>query len=394
MAMWVAYCHKEGLDVFQYKRGQWVKKASGDPARLKPIRGLFGKKILVIGRELLFNARKKFPPAPMKKLIKAVGLEIGEIFPISNPLFHCRLNGSSAACTILDIWAWEKELSDGLRKVFNFNYILPEDLIYSQETFEVKVIPYREMTHLIAHAGPKFLGSLSYPELNLNAQQIERFLSSMGRERSEIKRIVIHGALPFQLKGTDIPELVRAPERDYPPCLEDLGRLNLREFKVKRKNILPSRRDVLYRIPIYLLLGYGLVLYGTGHYVGQRADEIRQKIIAMDSKIDLKNSGKDVQNYSDIVEEVNGRISLRHSPLQTMDKIARHLPPGSFITRMMLSENNLEVSVSSKEPLSVIKSFGAVEGIKTARLKGAPMKDAVSGSYNFVIIMELTSNPS
>lgn len=390
MARWAAYCYKEGLEVFQYKRGRWVKKASGDPAGLKPIHGFLGKKILVIGRELLFHTRKRFPPAPMKKLIKAVGLEIGEIFPISNPLFHCRLNGSSTAYTILDIWAWEKELSDGLKKVFNYDYIIPEDLIYSQETSEVKVIQSHEMTHLIAHTGPKFLGSVSYPELNLDEQKMERFLSSMGRDRSEIKRIVIHGSMPFQLKGTDIPELVRAPERDYPPCLEDLERLNLKEFKVKRKDILPSQIGVLYRIPIYLILGYGIVLYVMGHYYGQTVNEIRQKIIALDSKVNLKNIGKDVEDYSDIVEEVSGRLSLRHSPLKTMDKIARHLPAGSFITRMVLNENNLEVSVSSKEPLSVIKSLGGVEGIKTAKLKGAPMKELGTDSFKFVVIMELT----
>lgn len=390
MAIWVAYSHKEGLEVFQYKRGRWVKKASGDPAGFKPIRGFFEKKILILGRELLFHTRKKFPPAPMKKLIKAVGLEIGEIFPISNPLFHCRLNESSTAYTMLDIWAWEKDLSDGLKKVFHYDYILPEDLIYLEETSEVKVVQYREMTHLIAHAGRKFLGSLSYPELNLNDQKMERFLSSLGRDRAEVERIVIHGSMPFQSKGADFPEVVRAPERDSPPCLEDLPQLNLREFRVKRNDVLPSLTGVLYRIPVYLLLGYGLVLYLMGYHYGQTADEIRQKIIAMEGKLPRQDMGKEVTDYSDIFKEINEKLSLRHSPLKTMDKIARHLPAGSFITRMVLSENNLEVSASSREPLSVIKSLGGVEGIKSARLRGAPVKDTATGSYNFVVIMELT----
>jgi len=393
MAIWVAYSHKQGFDIFYYSNGKWVKKGSGDPANLKPIRGFFDQKILILGREVLFHTRKRFPPAPMKKLIKAVDLEIGELFPISTPGFHCRLNESSSAYTALDIWAWESEFSEGLKKVFDYNYIIPEDLIYSPEASEVKVLQSDGMTHLIAHAGPKFLGSLSYPDLNLDEQRMERFLSSLGRERSEIKRIVLHGSTPFQPKGTGIPELVRAPENELPACLEDLGRLNLKEFKVKRRTALPSV-GILFRIPIYLILGYGLILYLMNYHYSQMADEIKQKIMATERKIPHQDTGRRGQDYSDILKEMNEKISVRHSPLKIMDKIASHLPAGSFITRMVLNENNLEISVSSKEPLLVIKSLGGMEGIKTARLRGTPVKDVATGSFNFIVIMELLSNPS
>jgi hypothetical protein len=65
-------------------------------------------------------------------------------------------------------------------------------------------------------------------------------------------------------------------------------------------------------------------------------------------------------------------------------------PAGSFITRLVLNENNLEISASSADPLSVVKALGGAEGIKTARLKGAPGKDSATGSYNFIVNMELT----
>jgi hypothetical protein len=73
-----------------------------------------------------------------------------------------------------------------------------------------------------------------------------------------------------------------------------------------------------------------------------------------------------------------------------MDILAKSLPVGTFINRMVLNQNNLEVSVSSREPLSVIKALGGAEGIKTVRLKGAPGKDAATGSYNFNVTMELS----
>jgi hypothetical protein len=56
---------------------------------------------------------------------------------------------------------------------------------------------------------------------------------------------------------------------------------------------------------------------------------------------------------------------------------------------MVLNENNLEISLSSKGPLSVVKELGGTKGVKTARLKGAPIKDSATGSYNFIIMIEL-----
>jgi hypothetical protein len=57
---------------------------------------------------------------------------------------------------------------------------------------------------------------------------------------------------------------------------------------------------------------------------------------------------------------------------------------------MVLNENKLEIIASSKNPLSVIKAIGSAEGIKTARLKGAPAMDMATRLYNFVITTELS----
>lgn len=391
MAIVVAYWHKDGLDVYRYVDKKPVKQASGSIDGLKPIRGGLDKKVLIVGRELLLYTRKRYPPAPKEKLTKAVGLEIGDIFPILKPAFHCRVCESSNTYTTLDIWAWDSESYGRLREVFPFNYVVPEDLAYSSEVPEVKVFQYKGMTNILAHSGDRFLGGASYPDAGIDEKDVERFLSGLGRYRSDIKQIKVYGAVPFQFKDAGISEISRVAQRDHPPCIDYLAGLNLNEFKVKGDIHLSSKIDFLCRILIYLILGYGLMLYLTTKNYDQVAWGIREKMNSIDKKISLnKDAGHKIGDYSDIVKEVNERIRARPSPVKVMDMIANRFPAGSFINRMILNENNMEISVSSKDPLSVIKALGGAEGVKTARLRGSPVKDSRTGSYNFIIMMELS----
>jgi len=391
MGMMVAYWHKDGLEVYRYVDKKLVKKASGRLDELKPIKGVLDKKVLIVGRELLLYTRKRYPPAPKEKLTKAVGLEIGEIFPISKPAFHCRVYESSTAYTTLDIWAWESEQYARLREIFPFNYIIPEDLAYFSDVPEVRLFQYRGVTNILVHSGDRFLGGASYPDSNINERDVERFLSGLGKYRADIKRIKVYGQFQLQFKEAKIPEISRMAVGDYPPCMDYLSSLNLHEFKVKGDYHLSSKIELISRVFIYLILGYGMMLYFTLRNYDQVAGEIRKKINSIDIRMSTnRGTGQTVTDYSEVVKEVNEKLSTRQSPLKVMDMIAGRLPPGSFVIRMVLNGNNLEVTASSKDPISVVKALGSAEGIKTARLKGAPVMDMATRLYNFVIMMELS----
>lgn len=390
MGMLVAYWHKDGLDVYRYVDKKLVKKASGSLDKLKPIRGVFDKKVLIVGRELLLYSRKRYPPAPKEKLTKAVGLEIGDIFPISKPAFHSRVYESSTTYTTLDIWAWESEQYTRLREIFPFNYIIPEDLAYFSDVPEVRLFRYGGITNILAHSGDRFLGGASYPDSGMDETDVERFLSGLGKYGSDIKRIKVYGQVQFQFEEAKIPEILRVPVGDYPPCMDYLSSLNLNEFRVRGDYHLSSKIDLISRVLIYFILGYGMMLYFSVRDYDQVVGEIRKKINSIDAKMSNKGAGQTVTDYSEVIKEVNEKLSTRQSPLKVMDIIASRLPEGSFIIRMVLNENKLEITASSKNPLSVIKAFGSAEGIKTARLKGAPGMDMATRSYNFVITMELS----
>ena len=377
MAIVVGYWHKDGLDLYRYVNKKPVKLASGSLDRLKPIKAVFDKKVLIVGRELLLHIKKRYPPAPKEKLTRAVGLEIRELFPISKPAFHARVYESSTAYTTLAIWAWQSEMYGRLREVFPFTYVVPEDLAYSSDVPEVKIFQYRGMTNILAHSGKEFLGGASSPDSGINDGDVERFLSGLGKYRSDIKQVKVYGSIPFQLKDAGIQEISRVAQGDYPPCMDYLPGLELKEFKVKGEIRLSSKVNLLFRVLIYIILGYGLMLFLTARNYDQTSGEIRKKIDSIGAKISLKDTGQKGRDYSEVVKEVNERMAARPSPLKVMKIIAGRLPEGSFLTRMVLDENNLEATISSKDPISVVKALGDAEGIKTARLKGAPIRDMV-----------------
>lgn len=388
MAIMVGYWHRDGLEVYRYVDGKPVRYASGHLDELRPIRAL-GKKVLIVGRELLLHTRKRYPPAPKEKLVKAVGLEIGDIFPLSKPAFHCRVFESFSTYTVLDIWAWESEPYSRLKAIFPFHHVVPEDIAYTSAVPEVSIFKYKGITNILAHSGTGFLAGASYPASSLDEKDVERFLFSLGRYRADIKRIKIYGSLPFHLKDDLVPEISNVADGEHPPCLDSVGGLNLGEFKVRGDYRLWPKADLIFRVAIYLILGYGLMLYLTLRNYDQAGGEMRQRLEAIERKIEAIDTGPKVKDYTATVDEVNEKLGARPSPVKVMDILARRLPEGSFISRLVLNDNNLEVTVSSKDPLSAVKALGGAEEIKRASLKGAPARDRATGSYNFVVTMEL-----
>jgi hypothetical protein len=143
------------------------------------------------------------------------------------------------------------------------------------------------------------------------------------------------------------------------------------------------------RIGLYLVLGYALMLSLTWSNYDQALRAIRGKTGEINKKLALADQGQPQEDYSTLIAEVNAKLKTGALPLKAMNLLARRLPEGSFINRIVVSENGIEVAVSSKDPLAVVKALGADGGVRKVNIKGAPTKDGGTGSYNFLMTMEL-----
>lgn len=395
--MAVAYWQKDGLEIYHFEDMKPVKYASGGLDSIKPFRGQFGKKILIVGRELMLHHRKKYPPSSEEKILKAVALEIGEIFPLQKPAFYCRIFQSFSTSTIVDIWAWESEQYERIREVFPFGFVIPEDLTYAVAEPEIKIIQCRGVIHILAHAGGEFLAGASYPGGGFLEEDAQRFISSIEYFNINISKIVIFGELPFAAEkilqadqvGSSRPVIIHAADVNFPVCLSYISALDLKPFKVAGSHRLWEKRDLLLRICLYLLLGYAAMLFMTLKNYDQAIDKINKRMATLNTTNQEVSRGGD--DYSDIYDEIKKKQTAGARPLAVMNMLAQSLPQGTYINRMILTDNQVEVFVASKEPLAVLKILGNIPGVNKISIKGAPVRNRNTSLYQFNMIIEFSS---
>lgn len=390
MGMMIAYWHREGLDIYRIVNNRPVKYAAGSLEKLAPVKKIADKKILIVGRERLLHIKKRYPPAPEETLKKAVGLEIGDIVPLSNPAYYCQVFEAFSTHIIMDIWAWETDQYQRLKEIFPFTAVVPEDLLFTSADPEMTIYPYQHMINMLVHGRGKFFAGATSPSDAVTQSDVDRFIQGLGQYRIDIKRMKIYGEMSFSSGNDQIKEIINAPVPLYPPCLDYFESLDLKKFRVKRDYRLLQKKDFILRIFIYLVIGYALMLYLTLRNYDQASYAIREKLNAIDKQVSTLNvdRGETADNQSTIIRELNEKLSARQSALSAMTTLARRLPRGSFITRMVFNENNTDVSVSSKDPLSVIRMLGDADEIKKVSIKGPPVKDRNTTFYNFNMTIE------
>jgi hypothetical protein len=339
----------------------------------------------------LMHIRKRYPPATKEKLRKAVFLEIGGLFPFTKTEFYCRIFRTISNYSELDIWAWEGDSYDKIREIFPFDHVIPEDLLFTANEPELRIFQQRGIVHMVAQGKGGFLGGSSMPLAGFDDGQVRRFLAHLNQVGEEVKKIRIYGLPEIQTNELSGLALVRSDERSYPLCLEGIAQTDLGEFKIRGEHrFIQALQPVLVmRICLYLVLGYGLMLFLTVRNYDQASSKIRQEIAAMDKKSVVADTLRPEMDYSDVALEMNAKLKTNVMPIKIINMLAQKLPEGSFVNRIMLADSNLELFVSSKDPLEVVRSLSDSDLVKKAAIKGAPNKDQSTGLYTFAMALEL-----
>ncbi len=393
----IGYWHKGGLEIYRLStskrgsgpaEGKIAKFASGGLDTLKPVQS-FGKIVLVVGRDLLLHTRKKFPPASLEDLKKAAALETGELFPLKNPSFFLNVFERTPSYTLADIWAWESSEYDKLKRVFPFTHVLPEDMAFISEESEISALGGTEVSRLIAHSKKGFLGVSSFRG-SVTRSNIEKLVKAVGRHEGEFKRVNLYSVerqAVADIHDAGFP-VVKKENRGYPACLENLSRLDLKQFSVRTEPAVMEYIDISMRTVIYLLVAYGLSLIVTGMHYDAASDEVKMKTAKLTASMASIAQGQRKKDYAEASDALKEKMKTQRSPLMAMQALADNLPDKSYVTRMVLNDTNLELTLVSDNPLQVVKAAGRTEGFKTVKLKGSPAKGP-TGSYSFYLAVEL-----
>jgi len=381
--LFVGYWYKNYLDIYKKAPKKWELLSSSKLNELKPFKCLLGKKILVIGKDKILHCRKRYPHAPYKKLLKAIKLDLYNLFPSKTLEFIALPFEKTSTYVLFDIWAWENHEFLQIKKFFPFSYAIPEDLAFYFDTPEIKIYKNKDLIIFLAYIKGKYLATAIFKN-SVSEEDFKKFFESLGIFKKEIKVIKIYGNILPKLNMN--LEIIRYPEPIYPPFLEDIPKLNLSSFKVKSKITFDLKKfEYFLRFIIYFLLGYSFFLYNLNYNYKLAIEEIKSSIQSL-KNLNNKNSQK---RYSKIFEELKNEINAYPSPLYILDLIAEKLPEGSYLTHLIINGKQIEVSINTQDIFSVLINFEKTPYIKNIKLKNQPIKDTSSGYYRFDLSFEL-----
>lgn len=393
--MHAAYWHKDGIDIYNLSHAEARKIASGQIEELKPVKA-FGKKILIAGRENLIHVRKRYPIINEKDIEKAISMEADEIFPMPRPSFCFRVFERTKMYTLVDIWAWDSSSAGRISSVFNFTHIMPEDLAFAFDKSEIVAYGFKDAVYITAHGGGKFLGASSFAG-SVDDKDVEFFIRSLGGSASGLKALRLYGRRVFDLKlsgpqlkqlGAGI-EIIKEKEKAYPICLDNIGGLELKPFRLRQAEIYSLNAETVLKAAVYIILGYAISLFFSIRNYDGSIKMLDNKIFELSKKQSASMDAKNKEGYAQVLSLLKERLGLRASPLDVMEVFAASLPEKTFLIRLVINEKNVHAYITSNEPLNVINALSIEKRIKSVKVKGAPFKDRNTGSYNFTLEVEI-----
>ncbi len=108
-------------------------------------------------------------------------------------------------------------------------------------------------------------------------------LKTISRHAGEFKRVNLYGGpeAVADMQGLGFP-VVKKETRGYPACLENLGKLDLKQFSVRTGPAILEYIDIGMRSVIYLIVAYGVSLIIAGMHYDAASDEVKTKTARAD----------------------------------------------------------------------------------------------------------------
>lgn len=391
MGKWqAAYWGDKGVDIYQVAdKGHTELLYSGSTEGLKKEGSGWQRRILILGRGNTIRLRKRYPPMNVKKLQSAIEIEAPDIFPMKNSSFHCRIAETDSTHIIANIWAWEREETDKLQTSFPFQYVIPEELAFLASPSGVYIYAIGSIVQVIAAGGGRFLDAASFPATAFSATDMALFLAGLADNISSIGEIRFYGNIKADVPPEFSSIVKKIAAERTPPFLEALRNASLKPFKRERR-LFPQfvNANTLLRFAVYGILAYGLMLFFTLHNYDKAIAGLRNKSLALDKEIGALDADQS-RPEEDIFRDIEARKLETVAPLKVLGVLAAELPEETCVKGLTLNQGMIEATISSRDPMALLKKLSGSRQISKISLKGSPVKDSVSGIYNSNFSLEI-----
>ncbi|MBF0518439.1 MAG: hypothetical protein HQK92_01800 [Nitrospirae bacterium] len=374
-AITACYIYESGFDYFKIGKDKVDRALNG---RVSFINKIFGKNVLIIGKELSFYLRSKYPPTGDKNLMGMISNELDELFPmITSPAFYFHVFEKHENYVLVDIWAWESGISGRIADEFPYNYTVPEDVLFKSPDYEISVLQNHGKTFLIAHGPEGFVGTRVFVRA-VNQRDVETFVRGLGAVREKIKliRFFVSEAAAGISKGFSltIPVLETEP-KDYPAVLDNIAAFNLSPF-LSKPWYAGIDIEFVMRVSAYSFVCYMISTYMSLHRLDNTATELQSKISETNKKVLLLAEVQSKDITSKVLTALATKVKETMPPLEVLDALALASPQGDRYQQIQITNRNVNAMMLTADPASAIKSLSTNPAVEFVQLVGEPQKDA------------------
>ncbi|MBF0556143.1 MAG: hypothetical protein HQK96_16590 [Nitrospirae bacterium] len=393
----VCYARGAGCDFYNVSKAGISAALSGNSSMVNKI---MGKNILVIGKELVYYWREKYPPLIQKNLKGIISNDVSELFPmIANPAFHFNVFESHANYTLVDIWAWESRVVEEVAKGFHSNYLIPEDLLFVSDAPEATIYAQGEKIYAFAHGPNGFIGfrTLAVP---LSESGVEVFLRGLGAYRQQMRRVNVCGV--NLLPGGPVMDIMDIPvntieDTGFPVSLRGLNALKLAQFKTRPWHSAVDT-ELLFRVALYGMAAYLISSYMSIKKLDTSLEDIERETARVTKKINELIELQDKDVTAKLLVGLAKKVSEFATPLEVLEVLTRSLADGAYITQLNINNRNADVNIVSANPSGVISKLSTLKEVETVKLVGEPSREGQTYRFRLSIdmrnIIAGTSNAS
>ncbi|MEN2985926.1 MAG: hypothetical protein ABDH16_04645 [Thermodesulfovibrionaceae bacterium] len=330
----------------------------------------FYPNIGVISYKNLIFIRKSYPKTVKKHLKKIIEEEIKTIFPVQNNSYFYQIIEETDSKIDLNIWVYEIKIKDELLNK-GCSYIIPEPLIFSFDKPTVMIYQTSDFYVFIFSMQNKLLNFLTAKRLS--KENISLFCKGI-KDLKSVKWIVYTkeplGIHEFFDENIEIEQKV-VP--DYPLFLDFIKNIKLKDFSAKKFKLEKIEPYFLLRIFIYVILAVSL-----SFYMSNQAYE--KKIREIDDKIKKLKSGIVESSESFIEIKINEKRQKNQDVLYILHSLSNLLPQGSIIKKISISDEKMDISISTPEPLIILNNLNFENCFKSIKLASPMNKE--EGKFN------------
>lgn len=384
-------------------------KLKGDTLFLSSLKALknpfnlFQKKVLLLGKELVYFLKKRYPLLPEKELKKAIFYEVSDLFPLKEPSFIYQIGKKGETFVEVNIFAWEKSFESELKE---FKYVVLEELLFLFEDLTLSILNKGKTSLFVLSRNKKFLNSLLVKN-PFALEDVVTFLKSAGFDVKDLQSVYCFGfsqneilsLLPQDLKPKVY--LKGSLEKELPHLLKAL---NLKSFKIKREFVFNFEEFLLSCARLFLMIVIALqlnLLFSYWEYDRsvkevssqlKKVDEfVKEKLPSFQKGgLSTKEDEERIQALKELKEELSAHKANSVSDgLFLLTEVAGLLPDGSRLSYFSLKEKKLSLSLESKNFFETLTNFRKSSFCKDLKLPSAPIFDSRKKTYRFTLECEL-----